>query len=147
MKFYNITPSSKLEPMQGLGSVFILYGSGSSILGWIPIRIQSGSTVFMGHFCPSGSGPLTWLNPDLIRIRIRTLNLCHLFMGIRFTDKINFRLGSADISIHCMLTSISLWLMVVLSLVTSWARSDLCLTSSSSLSSARFFSPENIYHA
>ncbi len=34
---------------QGLGSVFIWYGSGSSILGWIPlrIRIQSGFRVFM----------------------------------------------------------------------------------------------------
>ncbi len=61
--------------------------------------------------------------------------------------KFNSRLRvEEDTSIHCTLTSISLWLMVVLSLVTSWARSDLCLTSSSSLSSARFFSPYKIYH-
>ncbi len=33
--------------MQGCGSAFISSGSGSSILGWIPIRIQSGSRALM----------------------------------------------------------------------------------------------------
>ncbi len=40
----DLAPDPTLKP--GFGSVFIWSGSGSSILGWIPIRIQSGSRVF-----------------------------------------------------------------------------------------------------
>jgi hypothetical protein len=39
--------SSPSVAYQGFGSVFTSYGSGSSILGWIPIRIQSRSRVNM----------------------------------------------------------------------------------------------------
>ncbi len=70
---------------QGFGSGFIWYGSGSSILGWIPIRIQSGSRVFYDQNCEKiySWKKLNFLNflnffyfsgsflPSRIRIRIR----------------------------------------------------------------------------
>ncbi len=40
-------PATECCDLQGCGSAFIWSGSGSSILGWIPIRIQSGSRVLM----------------------------------------------------------------------------------------------------
>jgi hypothetical protein len=45
---------SGLADRQGCGSAFISSGSGSSILGWIPIRIQ--------YWSGSGSSP----NPGLL---------------------------------------------------------------------------------
>jgi hypothetical protein len=46
-------PSHRCTFCQGCGFIFIWYesGSGSSILGWIPIRIQSGSRVLMTKNC------------------------------------------------------------------------------------------------
>ncbi len=74
--------------MQGCGSAFIWSGSGSSILGWIPIRIQG----FVDHklekiysFKNKKSNPdpdpLTRFNLDPIRIRISNpgLMIIHLY--------------------------------------------------------------------